>query len=308
MRFGLGLEKAGTNLDIMKRAFELGVRFFDTAPTYGYGMSESNFGIALRNSGVSRSDVTISTKTHDRIPDNALKLLDKSLIQLETDYIDIWSLHDLSTPYDLKVIPALDQAKKSGKVKYVGITSNRDPLILKEALQSYQFDYVMMSMNIADKHQASFIDNVLPYVGNTKVIAMQVFMRGLSRYPLHSFVMDQISADLHKCPHDQAQMNLTPGPGTTPISGMWVCPSCGHAGAEDLHAFQGLQDCMNYVASFPIDVMLIGCSSVAKLEQDWALFNTISPITEEQKTALENKTLPYADMLNFFKTPFKKKN
>jgi hypothetical protein len=87
-----------------------------------------------------------------------------------------------------------------------------------------------------------------------------------------------------------------------------VCPKCGYAGPEDLHAFQGLQDCMNYVASFPIDVMLIGCSSVAKLEQDWALFNTISSITEEQKTALENKTLPYADMLNFFKTPFKKKN
>ena len=264
MIFGLGLEKAGTNPATMQRALELGVKFYDTAPTYCYGLCENNFGIELKKSGIKREDIIISAKTHDRDPDGALVLLERSLKQLQTDYIDIWSLQDLSTPHDLRIFPSLEKAKKSGKVKYIGITSIRDPMILKLVLENYQFDYAMMTINIADKHYSSFIDNVLPYTGSTKVIAMQVFLRGKSRYPIHGYLNSVVK--------DEITYNRM------------------------------LQDCINYVSSFPVDVMLIGCNGVKQLEQDLELFNTRKPMTGEERAAIEKKTYPFSDMLNFSKS------
>jgi len=301
MIFGLGLEKAGRNPDTMRRALELGVKFYDMAPTYNFGLCEKDFGDEVKGSGVARDSLIISTKTHERRPQQALMLLENSLRALQTDYVDIWSLHDLSTPFDLKVTSALDQAKASGKAKYVGITCNRDPMLLKQALQEYPFDYAMMTVNIADKHFASFIDNVLPYVGNTKVIAMQVFMRGKSRYPIHGFINDQLEANKHLCPNDQSKMYMHRTK-TTLISGKWICPKCGFAGEEDPVGLQLLQDCINYTASFPIEVMLIGCNGVAQLEYDLELFNARQAMTNEQKATIESATAPYGDMLNFFKS------
>ena len=85
MIFGLGLEKAGMNPATMKRALEIGVKFFDAAPMYCYGLCEENLATAIKESGVDRKSLTISTKTQHRRPEAALALLDKSLKYLKTD-------------------------------------------------------------------------------------------------------------------------------------------------------------------------------------------------------------------------------
>ena len=306
MKFGLGLEKAGNQPDTMKRAFELGVDFFDTAPTYGYALNERMFGEAWKNAGVKRDKIFISTKTHYRNPEAALELLDKSLMWLQTDHVDLWSLHDLVADYDMVVTRAFDAAKKSGKAKYIGITCNRDPLLLKEMLKKYPFDYVMLPLNVADKHKASFIENVLPNVGKAKIIAMQIFMRGMSLYQVQPIVRSILKADSNVCPQDGSQMNLI-WTKATPTSAKWVCKQCGYAGPEDPEGQILLKYCVDYTASFKPDVMLMGCNGVNQLEQDWALFNTISKMPAAERKKIENLTAPYKEQLNFYKAEFKKK-
>lgn len=310
MIFGLGLEKAGTNPPVMKHALDLGIRFFDTAPTYSQGTNESFFGQVLKESNVPREEITISTKTHLRSHDEALMLLDRSLKQLQTNYIDIWSLHDLSTIHDLRVLTALVEAKNSGKVKKIGITCNRDPIVLRKAIEKYPFDYVMMTLNVADKHYASFITEVLPYVNRekTKIIAMQVFMRGRSLYHAIPYFDSLCPTTDHpmcpKCPI--TQLGLT-AHDTKPVTASWICPSCGYMiDTQAIDIFNLYQNCINYVASYNPDVMLIGCNNIRQLDIDWIAFNNRQQITEQQKMKLEDQAKPYGMQLNFFKTPLKK--
>jgi diketogulonate reductase-like aldo/keto reductase len=317
MIFGLGLEKAGNNPPVMKRAFELGVRFFDTAPLYSNGRNEGLFGEALKLSGIPRNEVVISTKSHYRDPAQALALLERSLRELRTDYVDIWNLHDLATPYDIKILPALDAAKKSGKVKYVGITCNRDPFLLRDVLKVYTFDYAMMTMNIADKHQSSFIMEVLPNIDRTKtkLIAMQVFMRGKSQdqvLPYFRNITDGLAKKFGKsldsghpeCPTCVRTPLDRVAYLTKPVTAKWVCPKCGYKKEEGaLEVFQIYQDCLNYVASYNPDVVLLGCNGLPQLEEDWVAFNNIIPLAEADKKVLEGKTRPFATQLNYFKNP-----
>ena len=99
--FGLGgqgaLEKTGNEslaLQIIQRALELGVNYFDTSAIYGGPdrWSEHYLGKGLKGS---RDHVFIATKTKERTRDAALKNLDVSLKLLDTDHIDTWQLHDV---------------------------------------------------------------------------------------------------------------------------------------------------------------------------------------------------------------------
>lgn len=119
--------------EIIKRGLELGVNFFDTAIAYQSGTSEQYLGRAIRDFA-KRDDVVIATKflprTNEEIEQGVSgqkhieKMLDKSLQNLGTDYVDLYIYHmwDYATPlYD--IMEGLNNAVKSGKARYIGISN-----------------------------------------------------------------------------------------------------------------------------------------------------------------------------------------
>lgn len=118
---------------IIKRGLELGVNFFDTAIAYQSGTSEQYLGRAIRDFS-NRNDVVIATKflprTNEEIEagitgqQHIEKMINKSLENLGMDYIDLYIYHmwDYNTPlYD--IMEGLNNAIKSGKVRYIGISN-----------------------------------------------------------------------------------------------------------------------------------------------------------------------------------------
>ncbi|MEA2684280.1 MAG: hypothetical protein QOK05_2608 [Chloroflexota bacterium] len=115
----------------IKRAFELGVNFFDTADVYHVGAGETELGLALE--GIERSDYVLATKCYWPMSDNTnnrglsrkhiMESIDKSLRRLKTDYVDIYQCHryDDQTPLD-ETLRALDDLVRQGKVLYAGIS------------------------------------------------------------------------------------------------------------------------------------------------------------------------------------------
>lgn len=189
--FSLGgqatLEQAGTekeSIKIINRAIDLGVNYIDTAAAYGQGISETYIGKVMKDR---RNEVFLATKTHNRSYDGSMQLLEKSLKQLQTDRIDLWQLHNVRTEDDLKkifasdgAIKALEEARRSGVVRYLGITGHYDPWVLKKGIDEYDFDCILMALNAADRHNKLFIDNLLPFAvqKNLGIIGMKIPARG----------------------------------------------------------------------------------------------------------------------------------
>src|ERR1022692_1432290 len=138
---------AGTQRDIIRRAFDLGVTHFDLANNYGppYGSAETNFGVILRTDlRAYRDELIISTKAgYDMWPGPygdwgsrkyLLASLDQSLARLGLEYVDIFYSHrfDPGTPLE-ETMSALDRAVRSGKAIYAGI-SNYNPAQTAEAV------------------------------------------------------------------------------------------------------------------------------------------------------------------------------
>ncbi len=143
---------------IINRAIDLGVNYIDTAAAYGRGVSETYIGEVMKTR---RKEVFLATKTHDRSYDGSMRLLEKSLKQLQTDRIDAWQLHNVRTQDDLDKIFAKDGAMKAMEkardekiIRFLGITGHRDPFILKKGIEQYPFDSILMALNAADKHNA----------------------------------------------------------------------------------------------------------------------------------------------------------
>jgi aryl-alcohol dehydrogenase-like predicted oxidoreductase len=114
-------------------------------------------------------------------------LLEESLRRLKTDWIDLWQLHDLRTPAELETIfgpkgaiHALDEARRAGKVRFLGLTGHHDPAILLAAMKRFDFDTVLVPINPADVHRLSFIHTVLPEAvrRGMGVIGMKVGAQG----------------------------------------------------------------------------------------------------------------------------------
>ncbi|MEQ8999358.1 MAG: aldo/keto reductase [Coleofasciculus sp. B1-GNL1-01] len=166
-------------LAIIQRALELGIRYFDTAASYG--PSEDYLGKILPNY---RQQVFLASKSAARDRDGAWRELERSLKRLNTDYLDLWQLHHVSFHEELDTIfsstgaaKAIEEAKAQNLIKYSGITGHHEPDVIAAGLQRYPFDTTLVCINAADKHHPRpFIPTVLPVARKQKVgvIAMKV--------------------------------------------------------------------------------------------------------------------------------------
>lgn len=173
----IGQEKEA--IAIIERAFALGIRYFDTAASYG--PSEEYLGKVLPSY---RSDIYLASKTAARDRDGAWRDLEESLKNLNTDYLDSWQLHHLSFHEELDrifsangAIKALEEAKEQKLVRFSGITGHHEPDVIAAGLRRYPFDTTLVSLNAADVHHPRpFATTVLPVAQekNIGVIAMKV--------------------------------------------------------------------------------------------------------------------------------------
>ncbi|MDY7019747.1 MAG: aldo/keto reductase [Cyanobacteriota bacterium] len=186
--FGLGgagqtpLSKTGRKAEAIAQieaALKLGIRYFDTAASYG--PSEEHMGSILP---AYRSKIFLASKTARRDRDGAWRELERSLKRLNTDYLDSWQLHHVSFPETLDeifgsngAIKAMEEAREQGIIKYTGITGHHEPDVIAEGLRRYPFDTTLVSINAADVHHPRpFSKTVLPVAKekNVGVIAMKV--------------------------------------------------------------------------------------------------------------------------------------
>jgi uncharacterized protein len=156
-------------IGIVHAAIDAGITFMDNAWEYHDGRSEEVMGKALAGR---RDRVFLMTKlcTHGRGRREAMRQLEQSLKRLKTDVLDLWQIHECVYYNDPErhfardgAVEALAQAKRDGKVRYVGFTGHKDPAIHLEMLShDFPFDTCQLPLNCFDASFRSFEQQVLP--------------------------------------------------------------------------------------------------------------------------------------------------
>jgi predicted aldo/keto reductase-like oxidoreductase len=157
---------------LIRTALDNGLNFLDNCWDYNGGESEVRMGQALRDGY--RQKAFLMTKFDGRTKAAALQQINESLKRLQTDHIDLIQFHEnirLEDPDRFfaagGAVEAVVEAKKAGKVRYIGFTGHKDPIVhlrmLEEAdRHSFHFDSCQMPLNPFDAHFRSFGEKVVP--------------------------------------------------------------------------------------------------------------------------------------------------
>jgi len=169
------------SIRIVQEAVDGGITFMDNAWEYHEGRSEEWMGKALAEGG-RRDKVFLMTKccSHGRDKKVAMQQLDESLRRLRTDHLDLWQIHECVYYNDPErhfaaggAIEALTEAKKQGKVRFVGFTGHKDPAIHLEMLShGYPFDACQLPLSGFDAQFRSFQNRVLPELNKQGIAAI----------------------------------------------------------------------------------------------------------------------------------------
>ena len=189
----LGLKPVSEKLaiEIVRRAIDSGINFLDNCWDYNDGASETRMGKALRDGY--RQKAFLMTKIDGRSKAAAAEQLDESLKRLQTDHIDLVQHHEILRYEDPHRIfdeegahGALLEARKAGKIRYIGFTGHKDPRIHLYMLEiatanGFTFDTVQMPLNVMDAHYRSFERLVLPELvrQNIGVLGMKSLANGV---------------------------------------------------------------------------------------------------------------------------------
>ena len=192
--FHLG-KKALTDDEAVKlihQGVDRGITFMDNCWDYNEGRSELRMGVALSQGGY-RDKVFLMSKMDGRTKEEAANQIDTSLKRLRTDHIDLIQHHEIlrfDDPdrvfADGGAMEAFVEAKKAGKLRYIGFTGHKDPRIHLQMLESatergFQFDSCQMPLNVMDAHFRSFAHLVLPHLvqQGIAVLGMKSFGDGV---------------------------------------------------------------------------------------------------------------------------------
>jgi len=256
-------------VEIVNKAIDLGINYIDTSAWYSVesgsregdhlrGTSERHVGEVMKTR---RSEVFLATKTHDRSYDGAMKHLESSLKNLQTDVIDLWQIHnvkdyekeDINKIFaDDGCLKALQKAKDEGVVRFLGISGHENPLSMKDVITRYDFDTVLMAINPADKYHNSFIENFLPTAVEKEmgIIGMKI--------PAHDRIFD-------------------------------------HGGIITM------KEAMSYTLMMPVSTIIIGIDKIAELEENIKIAQEFESLSADELLAIEDKVKPHYKHLQFFK-------
>jgi len=170
--YHIGTPSEQEAIRIVRTAVDNGVNFLDNCWDYNDGASEERMGKALRDGY--RQKAFLMTKIDGRTKAAAAQQLNESLRRLQTDHIDLLQFHEVIRENDPERIfaagggmEAVVEAKKQGKIRYIGFTGHKSPDIHYKMLQTafshnFHFDAVQMPLNVMDAHYDSFEKKVLP--------------------------------------------------------------------------------------------------------------------------------------------------
>jgi len=172
---------------VIREALEQGITYFDSAQAYAG--SQGYYGTIWSQSPELRNGVFQASKSASRHREGALADLKDTFAKMGIDHLDLWQIHDVRTETDLEIIAgpggaleAFIEAKRSGKVRFIGVTGHQDPVILTRALEEWPVDSVMMPVNPAEGALPGFLATTLPLakVKGIAVIGMKIL--GQSHY------------------------------------------------------------------------------------------------------------------------------
>jgi predicted aldo/keto reductase-like oxidoreductase len=253
---GLGGAHIGIQADekdsihIIRTAIDHGINFMDNCWDYNGGASEIRMGKALRDGY--RDRVFLMTKIDGQTGQAAMKQLEESLKRLQTNTIDLLQCHEVIRASDPERIfapggamEALLEAKRAGKIRYIGFTGHKSPNAHLKMLQTahdnnFKFDTVQMPLNIVDAHGDGFLRRVLPVLleNSIGVLGMKPLCNGLI---FQSGIVTAI-------------------------------------------------ECLHYVMSLPVSVVITGCESLLILEQALKAAKGFKLMSEDQCSALLDRT------------------
>jgi aryl-alcohol dehydrogenase-like predicted oxidoreductase len=175
------------SIRLLRAAIDRGITFMDNCWDYNGGISEVRMGQALRDGY--RQKVLLMTKIDGRDKNTAARQIEQSLGRLQTDVIDLLQFHEVIRLDDPDVIfapggaiEAVQEARKAGKIRYVGFTGHKDPSVHLRMFETadrhgFHFDTVQMPINVMDAHFRSFLNGVAPVAQEhgTAILAMKTF-------------------------------------------------------------------------------------------------------------------------------------
>jgi predicted aldo/keto reductase-like oxidoreductase len=208
---GLGGSHIGTQHDeqeslrIVRTAIDRGINFMDNCWDYNGGKSEERMGKALRDGY--RQRVFLMTKIDGRTKVAAARQLDESLRRLQTDHLDLLQFHENIRMNDADrifapggALEAALEAKKAGKIRYLGFTGHKSPdihlhMLATAAAHDFTFDTVQMPLNVMDAHYESFGKKVLPVAVSRGMGILGMKSMG------DKFILDSKAATPFECLH-----------------------------------------------------------------------------------------------------------
>jgi predicted aldo/keto reductase-like oxidoreductase len=167
------------SIEIIRTGLDSGINFLDNCWDYNGGESEVRMGKALRDGY--RQRAFLMTKIDGRTKKAATQQLEESLRRLQTDHVDLLQFHEVIRMDDPDRIfaagggmEAVVEAKKAGKVRYIGFTGHKSPDIHLKMLETadahhFHFDAVQMPLNVMDAHYNSFEKKVLPVLVENEI-------------------------------------------------------------------------------------------------------------------------------------------
>ena len=140
---------------VVRRAYDLGINYFDMARSYSDGNAEDVYGAVIPEF---RKNIFLTSKSGQRTKKGAEAELETSLQRMKTDHLDLWQMHGVNRMADIErifapggAIEAFEAAKKAGKCRFIGYSNCRDPLVHVEMLKhAERFDTALMPLHVAD--------------------------------------------------------------------------------------------------------------------------------------------------------------
>jgi aryl-alcohol dehydrogenase-like predicted oxidoreductase len=173
-RAGLGGEgvlrtkgKAPEATAVIAAAIDAGLTYFDSARAYED--SERYHGAVWGRRPADREKVFLTSKSPERDGGGARRQLEETLDRMDTDYLDLWQIHDVRTDDELDELlhpgGAMDQfvrAKELGHVRHIGVTGHHDPRVLLRAVRELPVDTVLLPVNPMEGALGGFLTEVVP--------------------------------------------------------------------------------------------------------------------------------------------------
>lgn len=178
--------------EVIKEALNQGITYFDSARVYSD--SELYYGSVWRQEPSLRQSIFQTSKSASRDKDGALADLTSTLKRLQTDYLDLWQIHDIRTQEDFRdisgpggALEAFVEAKEKGMIRYIGITGHHDPHILTKAVEEWPVDSVLFPVNPIEEIIGGFLTLTLPAAHTKGIATIGMKLLGGSHYIFPKF-------------------------------------------------------------------------------------------------------------------------